>query len=191
MRVEDASSACTLTRRRFLRGVALGLPAALAVAGPGRALASVLETRSIELLNTHTGEILVTDYFRDGAYCPASLAALDQLLRDHRSEEVAPIDRQLFDQLHDLAALAGRDARFEVISGYRSPATNAMLNARSSGVAPHSLHMEGRAIDVRLHGCDSGQLRDLALSMKAGGVGFYRKSDFVHLDTGRVRSWAG
>ena len=191
MRVADASSPRLISRRRFLRGVTLGVPAVLAVAGPGRALASALETRSIELVNTHTGESLVADYFRDGAYCPDSLAALDQLLRDHRSGEVAPIDRLLFDQLHQLAVMAGRDARFEVISGYRSPATNAMLNARSSGVARRSLHVEGRAIDVRLAGCNCGRLRDLALSMKAGGVGFYGKSDFVHLDTGRVRSWAG
>lgn len=191
MPVEDASSPRALSRRRFLRAVALGVPAVLAVAGPGRALASAFGTRSIELVNTHTGESLVAEYFRDGAYRPESLAALDQLLRDHRSGEVARIDRQLFDQLHDLATLAGRDARFEVISGYRSPATNAMLNARSSGVARRSLHMEGRALDVRLVGCNCGQLRDLAVSMQAGGVGFYGRSDFVHLDTGRVRSWAG
>jgi uncharacterized protein YcbK (DUF882 family) len=191
MQPDEQAAAFRASRRRFLRGVLLGVPAGLALGGPGRALAAALETRTIELVNTHTGESLQAAYFRDGDYCGESLTALDHLLRDFRSGEVAPIDPRLFDQLHEVAALAGRDARFEVISGYRSPATNAMLNSRSSGVARHSLHMEGRAIDVRLTGLRSERLRDLALSMKGGGVGFYRKSDFVHLDTGRVRTWAG
>jgi len=184
---------CSLhvSRRTFLRGVLVGVPAAVALGGPGRALASTLETRSLELVNTHTAEHLKADYFLDGSYCEQSLFALNHLLRDFRTGDVAPIDPQLFDLLHGVAALAGKEPRFEVISGFRSPATNAMLNGRSGGVAKRSLHMEGRAIDVRLQGYPTDRLRDLALSMKAGGVGFYRKSDFVHLDTGRVRTWAG
>lgn len=180
-----------VARRRFLRGVLLGVPAAVALGGPARALASVTQARSIEFFNTHTGEALKADYFSAGSYCEETLAAFDHLLRDHRSGDVARMDRRLFDLLHDVATLAGKEARFEVISGYRSPATNAMLNARSSGVAKRSLHMDGRAIDVRLTGYRTDRLRDLALSLKTGGVGFYRKSDFVHLDTGRVRTWGG
>ena len=184
-------SSFRVSRRNFLRGVLIGVPAAVALGGPGRALASSLETRSLELVNTHTGESLKADYFLGGSYCEQSLFALNHLLRDFRTGDVAPIDPQLFDLLHGAAVLAGKEPRFEVISGFRSPATNAMLNERSSGVARRSLHMEGRAIDVRLQGYRTDRLRDLALSMQAGGVGFYRKSDFVHLDTGRVRTWAG
>jgi uncharacterized protein YcbK (DUF882 family) len=184
-------SSFRVSRRNFLRGVLIGVPAAVALGGPGRALAATLEKRSIELVNTHTAESLKVDYFLGGSYCEQSLFALNHLLRDFRTGDVAPIDPQLFDLLHGVAALAGKEPRFEVISGFRSPATNAMLNERSSGVAKHSLHMEGRAIDVRLQGYRTDGLRDLALSMQAGGVGFYRKSDFVHLDTGRVRTWAG
>jgi uncharacterized protein YcbK (DUF882 family) len=169
----------------------MGVPAAVALGGPGRALATTLEERSLEFVNTHTGETLKAAFFKAGSYCEEALRGFDHLLRDHRSGEVARMDRALFDLLHDVAALAGKDARFEVISGYRSPATNAMLNARSSGVAKRSLHMDGRAIDIRLAGYRTDRLRDLALSLKSGGVGFYRKSDFVHLDTGRVRTWAG
>lgn len=169
----------------------LGLPAAAAFTGAGRAAASVLEQKSIALVNTHTGEELAVDYFRSGAWCDQSLASLDHLLRDHRSGEQHPMDRRLFDLLHDVAIAADREPRFEVISGYRSPATNAMLNARSSGVARKSMHMEGRAIDVRLVGYRTDRLRDLVLAAGVGGVGYYRKSDFVHVDTGRVRTWAG
>lgn len=178
-------------RRRFLRGVIAGLPAAAAFASGGRAFAATLERRSIDLINTHTGERLAVDYFNSGAWCEDGLAALDRLLRDHRSGEVARIDRRLFDLLHDFAVGAGREPRYEVISGYRSPQTNALLNARSNGVAKHSLHMEGRAIDVRLVGLRTELLRDLALAAGQGGVGYYRRPDFVHLDTGRVRSWTG
>jgi len=179
------------SRRRFLRGIALGLPGAAALTSGGRAFAATLERRSLSLVNTHTGEDLAVDYFRDGAWCDESLVALDHLLRDHRSGDVAQMDRRLFDLLHDVAVTAGREPRFEVISGYRSPQTNAMLNARSNGVARKSLHMQGQAIDVRLVGYRTDRLRDLALAAQQGGVGYYRKSDFVHLDTGRVRTWSG
>lgn len=179
------------TRRRVLRTL-LGLPAAAMLSSvPGRALGGGLERRSIVLVNTHTGDRLATDYYVADSYSPESLAALDQLLRDHRTGEVAPMDYRLYDLLHDLAAQAGREPCYEVISGYRSPGTNAALQARSGGVARHSLHMDGRAVDVRLAGFATDRLRDLALGTQCGGVGYYRTSDFVHLDTGRVRSWAG
>ena len=112
-------------------------------------------------------------------------------VRDHRANESAPMDPVLFDQLATLAATAGVAPHYEIISGYRSPTTNARLAEAGRGVAKRSLHMEGRAIDVRLRGVPCDALRDLALGAARGGVGYYQKSDFVHLDTGRVRTWAG
>jgi uncharacterized protein YcbK (DUF882 family) len=158
---------------------------------PGTATAAPTAPRLLSLVNTHTGESLQAEYFTASAYSSDALRRLNHLLRDHRSGESHAIDPQLFDAMHRLAELAQRDPEFEVISGYRSPASNAKLSAASSGVARNSLHMQGRAIDVRLRGVDCKRLRDLALSMQQGGVGYYPKSAFVHLDTGRVRSWSG
>jgi len=163
----------------------------VAWAAGARAQAQPVETRSISLVNTHTGEALSARYFEAGQYVTGSLRSLDHLLRDHRSGESHPIDPRLFDLLHSLALCAECEPRFEIISGYRSPASNAKLHSASSGVATRSLHMEGRAIDVRLAGARCSRLRDLAMGMQVGGVGYYAKSDFVHLDTGRVRFWAG
>jgi uncharacterized protein YcbK (DUF882 family) len=185
-------------RRRVLRWLALG-PAAVsfalrdgvALAGTAAVEKLVLAPRELSLRNLHTGEQLALRYFDDGQYLPGALAQLNRLLRDHRSGETAQIDARLFDQLHALAAGARREPRFEIISGYRSPHTNEALRANSGGVARHSLHTEGRALDVRLAGTATSRLRDLALDLRQGGVGYYAKSDFVHLDTGRVRSWAG
>lgn len=143
------------------------------------------------MINTHTGELLDAHYFADGDYRQDELGRLDWLLRDYRTGAVLPMDTRLFDLLHELAQAAGREPRYEIISGYRSPATNAMLAATTDGVSSQSLHMEGRAIDVRLVGVPALALRDLALARQAGGVGYYPASDFVHLDTGRVRSWSG
>jgi uncharacterized protein YcbK (DUF882 family) len=189
--MSEAATPFRASRRRFLRGVLMGVPAAVALGGPARALAGIVERREIALVNTHTSERLAIEYFSGGAYRDEALGALNRLLRDHRTGDVNPIDPRLFDVLHDAAVLADREPKFEVISGYRSPHTNAMLNSRSNGVARRSLHMEGKAIDVRLVGYRTDRLRDLALSMQHGGVGYYAKSDFVHLDTGRVRTWSG
>jgi uncharacterized protein YcbK (DUF882 family) len=182
-----------LSRRGFLRGLLVGGSVAIAQGLPLRVFASepALPDRSLSLVNTHTGEELTTEFFRAGSYADDSLQALNYLLRDYRTGDVAAIDPRLFDQLHEMARLADREPRFEVISGYRSPATNAMLSTLSSGVARRSLHMQGQAIDIRLTGYRTDHLRELALSMSAGGVGYYRKSDFIHVDTGRVRAWAG
>lgn len=177
-------------RRRFLRGVLWGVPA-LACAAPLRAFAGSLEERSIQLFNTHTGEQLRTCFYRAGTYCTDALSSLAHLLRDYRNGEQLAIDPGVFDILHEVAVAADREPRFEVISGYRSPATNAMLHEKSAGVATRSLHMDGRAIDVRLQGYRTAKLRDVARALARGGVGYYAKSDFVHLDTGRVRTWAG
>ena len=176
-------------RRAFLTAGAAMLASPL-LAGSQRALASASATRSLSFLHTHTGETLSLVYAQGSTYVAAALARVDWLLRDFRNGEVLPIDPQLLDQLHAVTALTGSKAPFEVISGYRSPATNEALRTRGGGrVATRSLHLEGRAIDVRLADVPLGDLRDAALSIKAGGVGFYAESRFVHLDTGRVRRW--
>jgi uncharacterized protein YcbK (DUF882 family) len=148
-------------------------------------------TRRVGLLNLHTGERLEIDYFRNDAYLPDAIAAIEVLLRDFRTGDRHPIDPALMDYLVRTAQALGKDPIFSVISGYRSPLTNAHLHERSAGVAAHSLHMEGRAIDVRLGGVDCSELAAHALDLQCGGVGYYRASDFVHLDTGRVRTWKG
>lgn len=189
-RPTDPVCACG-SRRHFLQGLLAGLPAAIAVTLQVQATDETVEQRRLHLINTHTGEELDARYFEDGVYRPEQLGAMDWLLRDHRTSEVFPIESRLFDLLHELAAAAGREPRYEVISGYRSPATNAMLAATTDGVSSNSLHLEGRAIDVRLVGLPTVALKDLALARQTGGVGFYPESDFVHLDTGRVRNWTG
>lgn len=147
--------------------------------------------RWLEMLSTHTGESLALAYRDASGLLADSLHQFNWLLRDFRVEEQHTMDAPLFDQLADLALAAGVEPRYEIISGYRSPRTNAALADAGHGVATHSLHIEGRAIDVRLRGVNCATLRDLALTMQRGGVGYYRKSDFVHIDTGRVRRWAG
>jgi uncharacterized protein YcbK (DUF882 family) len=128
-------------------------------------------------------------YFADGAYLPEGLPTLSSFLRDFRTGEEHPIDPAFFDILNDLRLATGTRSVFQVISGYRSPRTNAMLRASSRGVARGSLHLQGRAIDVRLADVDSATLRDAAVALQRGGVGYYRGPDFVHVDTGRLRRW--
>jgi uncharacterized protein YcbK (DUF882 family) len=184
-RPSDPARACG-GRRRLLAGI---LAATAIAALPGAARAG--RVRRLVLVNTHTGEILDTVFGTEAALLPGELGRLDWLLRDHRTGDVLPLDARLFDLLAELAASAGVAPRYEIISGYRSPASNAMLAASSDGVSPRSLHMEGKAIDLRLVGAPLARLRDLALAKGAGGVGYYPGSDFVHLDVGRVRSWSG
>jgi uncharacterized protein YcbK (DUF882 family) len=151
-----------------------------------------LPERAIKLFNTHTHETVFVVFKRGEEFDPAALDKLKLILRDRRNGESHDMDPRLFDQLHALAAAAGVPPDYEIISGYRSPASNAKMAAREgSGVAKKSLHMQGRAIDVRLRQCKTDRLRDLALAAKRGGVGYYRRSDFVHIDTGRFRTWTG
>lgn len=172
---------------------------ALASAAPAEAAGSGLVermlrpgmSRALELFNTHTAETLRVVYRSATGFVPDSLAKLQWLLRDHRANESAPMDPLLFDQLAALAGAAGVEPRYQIISGYRAPHTNAKLASAGRGVATRSLHMQGKAIDVRLRGVPCHALRDLALAAAQGGVGYYHKSDFVHLDTGRFRTWAG
>jgi len=175
------------TRRLFLRGIA-GALAAAAVA-PGRLLASRKEERLLSFVHTHTHEHLTVPYFADGSYLPEGLSTLESFLRDFRTGDEHPIDPALYDILNDLRLATRARSPFQVISAYRSPRTNAMLREGGHGVAPGSLHLQGRAIDVRLADVGSAVLRDAAVELQRGGVGYYRGSDFVHVDTGRVRRW--
>ncbi|HSB99227.1 MAG TPA: DUF882 domain-containing protein [Burkholderiaceae bacterium] len=176
--------------RRLLlhRSARVAALAAFAVWVPSARAAS--GARSLALKHTHTGERIDLVYAVGGQYVPGAMIALNRFLRDHYSGEVGLIDPQVFDQLHQLQQRLGSSGAFEVISAYRCPATNARLRAaRGGGVAPNSLHLQGRAIDVRLPDTPLADLRDAALSLRGGGVGYYPRERFVHLDTGRVRSW--
>lgn len=180
----------SLSRRDFLKtatGAGLLLAAPLASAN---ITAVAGAERKLRFRNLHTGEKLTATYWAEGEYVSEELAALDHLLRDHRRDVAAHIDRKLFDQLYTLQQrLGNQDGIIHVISGYRSPQTNAQLSRTTSGVAKKSLHTQGRAIDIRLPGVELKHLRQAALEMKAGGVGYYPNSNFVHLDTGRPRFW--
>jgi uncharacterized protein YcbK (DUF882 family) len=147
--------------------------------------------RALAFESLHTGEKLAAEYWANGRYVPDALREIDHVLRDFRTGEVHAIDPDLLDLLHRLHAKLGSEAPFQVISGYRSPATNAALHAGSDGVAVHSLHLQGMAIDIRLADRPLDAVHRAALDLSAGGVGYYPQSDFVHVDVGRVRRWAG
>lgn len=183
-----ASAAHQPSRRRLLTASAAAVVAPLLVFSR-RSSASTASPRMLAFRHTHTGEALSIAFAQGERYIADALSRVNWLLRDFRNGEVQPIDPQLLDQLHAVARLTGSSAPFEVISGYRSPATNEALHRKSRGVATKSLHLEGRAVDVRLPDVALADLRDAALSLRAGGVGFYAESRFVHLDTGRVRRW--
>jgi uncharacterized protein YcbK (DUF882 family) len=150
------------------------------------------EVRSLELTNIHTGQTVRAVYKRGARYEPEALEQFRKLLRDRRNGAEHDIDAALYDQLFELARAAGREPRYDIISAYRSKESNDRMSARpGSGVSRKSLHMQGRAIDVRLKDFPTAKLRDLAIAAKKGGVGYYERSDFVHLDTGRFRTWVG
>jgi len=181
----------SFNRRSFLGYGALATAAAMV---PGRAQAAVSKRpeRVLSFFHTHTGERLKIAYCCDGIYQPEALAQLNHLLRDFRLDQEKSIDPNLFDLLHELGGTLETDQPYHIISGYRSAQTNAMLRERGgahTGVASSSLHMVGKAIDIRLPGVRLDHLRSAAASLKLGGVGFYPSSNFVHVDTGRVRYW--
>ena len=179
----------TLGRRRFLVGAGVAL--AVAPFASARAEIAHVGARTLAFDNLHTGEKLAIDYWVDGAYVPDALRTINHLLRDYRNGEEHVIEPKLLDLLTILRARLDTQAPFEVISGYRSPATNAMLHAESSGVAAKSLHMQGMAIDIRVADRSLTDLHRAALELRAGGVGYYPASDCVHVDVGRVRTWGG
>lgn len=177
----------TINRRNFLK---LGMLAAVLPLPAFASLGLPLSERRLGFNNLHTGEKLDLPYWIEGAYVPETLVEINRVLRDHRTDQVAAIDTGLLDLLHRINAALGTSQPFQVISGYRSPASNQMLAGHSSGVAKGSLHMQGKAIDIRLPGVALADLHRAGLMLQGGGVGYYPASDFVHLDVGRVRTWA-
>ncbi|MEC4750435.1 DUF882 domain-containing protein [Methylomicrobium sp. Wu6] len=147
------------------------------------------EYKTLSFEHTHTGDKLKLTYFEDGSYIKEALQEINYLLRDFRTDDIHPIDTALLDQLFYLKQTLGVNKPFHIISAYRSPFTNAQLHKHSHGVAEHSFHMQGRAIDIRVEGVSSKTIRNAALTMAQGGVGYYPQSNFVHLDTGRFRTW--
>jgi len=180
-----------ISKRRFMRHLTCG--ALLVMGAPNIAHAGrgrFPTHKVLEFQNTHTGDSLKLTYFEKGRYIKSALREINFILRDYRTGDVYPIDTELLDQLHDLRFTLGVPNRpFQIISGYRSPSTNNKLHNEASGVANNSLHMQGRAIDIRIEGLDTRHVRNAALAMRRGGVGYYHESDFVHLDTGKFRSW--
>ena len=181
-----------LNRRSFLKMSGLAIwagPKLVEAAATTSSPISGLTERSLAFYNLHTGESLKTVYWQAGDYLRPSLADINRVLRDHRTGEMHDIHPGLLDLLCDLRLRLDTKEPLQIISGYRSPKTNALLHSQSNGVAERSLHMDGKAVDIRVPGRALPLLRKTALSMKGGGVGYYPTSDFVHVDTGRVRSW--
>ncbi|HTO56503.1 MAG TPA: DUF882 domain-containing protein [Pseudomonadales bacterium] len=147
------------------------------------------DERSLSFYHTHTGKALTVVYYKNGAYVQRSLDSVDEFLKDFRNGDERHMDPALLDVLYDIKLKTGTHAPFQVISAYRSPETNQMLRDTTVGVARDSMHMRGQAIDIRLEDVPLATLRSVALDLKKGGVGFYPESQFVHVDTGRVRHW--
>jgi uncharacterized protein YcbK (DUF882 family) len=181
-----------LSRRTFLglAGAAVLTIGAAAWSVPAQATPlTTLPRRTLNFFNTHTNERIGGTYAVNGKYDGRVLNNFNYILRDHRSEEQASIDPKLFDQLSRLQALLQNHDTIEIISGYRSPSSNRMLASNSSGVARNSYHTRAQAIDIRIPSMPIGYVHRAAMSMRAGGVGYYPDSEFVHVDTGPVRAW--
>jgi uncharacterized protein YcbK (DUF882 family) len=172
----------------------LALVSSRVVAAPAIVGMKELNVRTLSFDCTNTGEKLRNvDYWVEGDYVPDALDAIDDALRDYRTDEVYPIATKLLDLLHQLGRKLDTEGRFELTSGYRSPETNAALHDLDSGVASNSLHMKGQAADITLPGRTLAQLHEAALALRLGGVGYYpaEEDDFVHVDIGRIRRWQG
>ncbi|WP_028865426.1 YcbK family protein [Psychromonas aquimarina] len=176
------------SRRKFLQNSLFVLGAA---ALPSLSFASLIQgsPRALQMSNIHTGESLHTQYFDGRQYQLSELQKINHLCRDFRQNEAHNMDKTLFDQISAIQQIIGCDNQVQIISGFRSSATNKMLSERSEGVAKKSLHMLGKAIDFRIEGVPLADVRKAALSLKTGGVGYYPKSNFIHIDSGRFRSW--
>lgn len=180
------------SKRNFLKNMACGSLLTIGGGLPEIAKASAWSfpsSRSVAFENVHTGDKLKLTYFENGRYVRGALHEISYALRDYHTDDVYPIDPALVDQLYDLKNTLGISKPFHIVSGYRSPVTNANLRRTHRGVARHSLHMEGRAIDIKIEGLRTKTIRDAALSLRSGGVGYYPYAQFVHLDTGQIRTW--
>ena len=186
----DAIFSSRLSRRNFL---AAGAALTAVCLFPRKAVAAMsngfFEERTLQFYNTHTDEQLKTVYWDGGEYVPQALTDINHILRDHRTGAIKEIDTRLLDLLHTLGQKMDSSGPLHIISGYRSPETNSLLHSLSKGVAGHSLHIEGKAIDIRIPGHDLKVLQKAAVDLQRGGVGYYPASDFVHVDVGRVRYW--
>ena len=175
-------------RRSFLK-TSVVLASALSVPAMARAAVAAPNERTLRLYNTHTGESIKSVFWAEGQFVPEALQDITKLLRDHRNNTVATMDPQLLLLLDQVSAKFGGTDVLHVISGYRSPESNAKLAAESGGVAKHSMHLEGKAIDIRMPGRNLAALHKAAMNANGGGVGYYPESQFVHMDTGRPRHW--
>jgi uncharacterized protein YcbK (DUF882 family) len=180
---------CKMNQRRSFLKSSVVMASALSVPELAKAATSAPNERVLRLYNTHTGESLKSVFWAEGKFIPDALQDINKLLRDHRNDKISQMDPQLLVLLDQVSAKFGDGHVLHVISGYRSPESNAKLRAASGGVAKHSMHMDGKAIDVRLPGGDLAKLHKAALAARGGGVGYYPDSQFVHMDTGRLRSW--
>lgn len=187
MDADGAAAAWTRIGRRGFLAASLTTMGLALVAKP--VLANPSSTRSLSLYNPNRLESLTIQYCADGWYNPDSLLQVNQFMRDPPTDEVIAMDPQLLDILFQLQQRAGASEPINVCSGYRSPATNASMRVEHRGVARNSYHMYGRAVDFRIPGHNLVHVRDIALSLQAGGVGYYGRSDFIHVDTGPVRAW--
>lgn len=178
-----------MNRRIFLRSAAAITGSAIVPAAFANHTQAAQVDKELHLYNIHTGEFVKTTFKQAGEYDQQGLSELDHLLRDHRSGESTLISRTLLDDIYTLQELFKPNQAIEIISGYRSPKTNQKLREMGHGVAKRSLHMQGKAIDIRIPGINLGQVRKAALALKSGGVGYYPKSGFIHIDVGRVRQW--
>jgi uncharacterized protein YcbK (DUF882 family) len=180
-----------ISRRWFLK---TGSMAAISCFLPNLLLASprsdrLLQKKSLALYNAHTNEHLNAVFWSDGRYVNNALEEINYFLRDYRTGAIKPINKQLLNLISTISAIIGKEHWFNVISGYRSPETNKLLRKKSKGVAKNSYHMFGKAIDIRVPGFSLSKLREIAVYLKSGGVGYYPKSDFIHIDSGPVRCW--
>ncbi len=180
----------SLTRRKFLkRSSATALALTSGFSHYAHSKSDLSPERTLEFINLHTGETLQSCYWANGKYDSRALNDINYVLRDHRADEQYTMDSSLLDLLYVLHQTTSSNSPYHVISAYRSPKTNEKLRKQGSGVAKRSLHMQGKAIDIRLPDISLKHLRDAAISLDAGGVGYYAQSNFIHIDIGRPRSW--
>ena len=179
----------TLSRRSFLTRSSLAAAGALLLPS-AKSVASMLSTeRTLNFHNVHTDEELTLTCCPEREYDRETRLRFSSLLRDHHADEVREMDAGLIDIFFALSAFTGSNGTFKILSGYRSPETNGWLRRFSHGVAEHSMHIEGKAVDIRMDDLSVSQIRQAGMALAMGGVGYYPRSDFVHLDTGRIRHW--
>lgn len=181
------------TRRSFLTRCAtaslIGASSTIGISQRILASTTTSKTKTIRCFNIHTRETLTVEFYKNGDYDSVALHQLNTLLRDHRENKTTTMDVNLFEQLWELQQILGKNTEFRVISGYRTPKTNNNLRKKSNGVALKSYHMRGQAIDLNVNNASTSKLHKLARAMNAGGVGYYPKAGFIHVDTGPVRHW--